>query len=288
LIDDYYDRLDGVKASTKVTASRHWREKTECKTKNGKITRMQNISSIFNDVDYYILYDADGNFVEKSIDFNYLHDKLYDVGKDDSQPSPAAKFLKGHPLSIADVEGLWDILPMYVDFGDSDALLQENGYTLDQASEFLRQGYSIYVDASTNITASDNPFYDKLSDNDKRFVKNTEKKMATEFSPDTFDVYNALLPYIGEYSSNTGWVGACELKKVTDDTTVDGYTYKVIWGDGRDVDMFSWRTNDNPRVGGDYTLMIMPAHGMPIFCDSEQDFYQAARKIFGDGLNKIS
>ena len=110
LFDDYADRLDGVKASTKVTASRHWREKTECKTKNGKITRMQNISSIFNDVDYYILYDANGKFVEKSIDFNYLHDKLYDVGKDDSQPSPAAKFLKGHPLSIADVEGLWDIL----------------------------------------------------------------------------------------------------------------------------------------------------------------------------------
>lgn len=156
LFDDYADRLDGVKASTKVTASRHWREKTECKTKNGKITRMQNISSIFNDVDYYILYDANGKFVEKSIDFNYLHDKLYDVGKDDSQPSPAAKFLKGHPLSIADVEGLWDILPMYVDFGDSDALLQENGYTLDQASEFLRQGYSIYVDASTKVTAATN------------------------------------------------------------------------------------------------------------------------------------
>ena len=45
---------------------------------------------------------------------------------------------------------------MYVDFGDSDALLQENGYTLDQASEFLRQGYSIYVDASTKVTAATN------------------------------------------------------------------------------------------------------------------------------------
>lgn len=153
---EYTEVKKSIGASTKVTASRHWREKTECKTKNGKITRMQNISSIFNDVDYYILYDANGKFVEKSIDFNYLHDKLYDVGKDDSQPSPAAKFLKGHPLSIADVEGLWDILPMYVDFGDSDALLQENGYTLDQASEFLRQGYSIYVDASTKVIAATN------------------------------------------------------------------------------------------------------------------------------------
>ena len=107
------------------------------------------------------------------------------------------------------------------------------------------------------------------------------------FSPDTFDVYNALLPYIGEYSSATGWVGACELKKVADDTTVDGYNYKVIWDD-HDVDIFSWKINDNPRVGGDFTLMIMPAHGMPMFCDSEKDFYRAVRKVFGDGLKKIN
>lgn len=34
------------------------------------------------------------------------------------------------------------------------------------------------VENSKQIKASDNPFYDKLSDRDKRFVKNTEKKMA--------------------------------------------------------------------------------------------------------------
>lgn len=62
-----------------VKASRHWREKTECKTKNGKIVHMQNVSSIFNDRDYYILYDADGKFVEQSLDFNDLHDKLYGI-----------------------------------------------------------------------------------------------------------------------------------------------------------------------------------------------------------------
>jgi hypothetical protein len=62
-----------------VKASQNWREKTECKSRNGKIVRMQNVSNSFNDQDYYILYDADGNFVEKSLDFNDLHDKLYGV-----------------------------------------------------------------------------------------------------------------------------------------------------------------------------------------------------------------
>lgn len=138
-----------------------------------------------------------------------------------------------------------------------------------------------------SVKASDNPFYDKLSESSKRFVRNTEKKMATMFSPYTFDVYNALLPYIGEYESNTGWTGSCDLMKVEDDTTVDGYTYNIVWDDGHDVDMFSWRINDNPRIDGDYTLMILPAHGMPEFCDSENDFYRAIRKVFGNGLKKL-
>lgn len=143
------------------------------------------------------------------------------------------------------------------------------------------------VTASTQVRASNNPFYDKLSDKDKRFVKNTEKKMATEFSPETFDVYNALLPYIGEYSSTTGWTGSCELKKEKDYNTVDGYDYRVIWDDGNAVDSFTWRINDNPRIGGDYTLMVMPATGMPKFCDNENDFNRVVRKVFGDGLTKL-
>lgn len=138
-----------------------------------------------------------------------------------------------------------------------------------------------------SINSSNNPFYDKLSDRDKKFVRNTEKKMATEFSPNTFDVYNALLPYIGDYSSNTGWIGSCDLMKVEDDNTADGYRYNVIWDDGHDIDVFSWQINTNSRVGGDFTLMVMPAHGMPDFCDSENDFYRAIRKVFGNGLKKI-
>ena len=147
---------------------------------------------------------------------------------------------------------------------------------------------SMSIHSAKKIKASDNPFYDKLSDKDKRFVKNTEKKLATEFSPDNFDVYNALLPYIGEYSSNTGWTGSCELQKVEGNTTaVDGYSYDIVWDDGHDVDSFIWLVNDNPRVGGDYTLMAMYAHGMPDFCDNEKDFYRAIRKVFGNGLKKI-
>jgi hypothetical protein len=144
------------------------------------------------------------------------------------------------------------------------------------------------VTASTQVRASNNPFYDKLSDKDKTFVKNTEKMMATEFSPETFDVYNALPPYIGEYSSTTGWVGSCELKKEKDYNTVDGYDYRVIWDDGNAVDSFTWRINDNPRIGGDYTLMVMPATGMPKFCDNENDFNRVVRKVFGDGLTKLN
>lgn len=142
------------------------------------------------------------------------------------------------------------------------------------------------IESSKKIKASDNPFYDKLSESSKRFVRNTEKKMASTFSPYTFDVYNAILPYIGDYESNTGWTGSCELMKVPDKTAVDGYIYKVIW-DGNESDVFSWMVNDNPRVDGEFTLMVMYAHGMPDFCDNEKDFYRAIRKVFGNGLRKV-
>lgn len=144
------------------------------------------------------------------------------------------------------------------------------------------------VTASTQVRASNNPFYDKLSDKDKKFVRDTEKKMATEFSPETFDVYNALLPYIGEYSSNTGWSGSCELKKVPDNTTVDGYKYYVIWSGEDDIDSFLWIDNNNPRINSVYTLMVIPAHGIPKFCDTEADFNRVVRKVFGDGLTKLN
>lgn len=138
------------------------------------------------------------------------------------------------------------------------------------------------------VMASNNPFYDKLSEKDKRFVKDTEKRMASGFSPDTFDVYNALLPYIGEYSSNTGWTGSCELKKVPDNTTVDGYKYYVIWSGEDDIDSFLWIDNDNPRINSVYTLMVIPAHGIPKFCDTEDAFNRVVQKVFGDGLTKLN
>ena len=118
----------------------------------------------------------------------------------------------------------------------------------------------------------------------KRYIKAS----TSMFSPDTFDVYNALRSYVGNYASDTGWSGSCELKRVNDTTTPDGYTYKVIWDDNNhEVDLISWRVNDNPRIAGDYTIMVLPAHGMPDFCDSEKDFYRAIRKIFGGGLRKV-
>ena len=58
--------------------SRHWKEKTVSRRKNhGYIVRYENISTVYNDVDYYILFDNDGNFVERSIDYNRLHSKLF-------------------------------------------------------------------------------------------------------------------------------------------------------------------------------------------------------------------
>lgn len=54
----------------------HWRERIEYKCKKGKIVKRCNISNIYNDVDYYILWDANGNLVDKNISFNVLMKKL--------------------------------------------------------------------------------------------------------------------------------------------------------------------------------------------------------------------
>ena len=58
--------------------SRHLREKTVSRRKNhGYIIKFENISAIYNNVDYYVLFDESGNFVERSIDYNRLHSKLF-------------------------------------------------------------------------------------------------------------------------------------------------------------------------------------------------------------------
>lgn len=56
--------------------SRHWKSRTEYKNKKGKIVKMQNISNIFNDQDYYVLYDPEGNHIETSLNFNTLMQKI--------------------------------------------------------------------------------------------------------------------------------------------------------------------------------------------------------------------
>ena len=56
--------------------SKQWRSRTEYKNKKGKIIKMQNISSIFNDQDYYVLYDPEGSYIEACLNFNTLMQKI--------------------------------------------------------------------------------------------------------------------------------------------------------------------------------------------------------------------
>lgn len=55
---------------------KHWRIKIVYKCAKGKIVKWQNVSDIYNDVDYYVLFDAAGLFVDQSANFNYLMDHL--------------------------------------------------------------------------------------------------------------------------------------------------------------------------------------------------------------------
>ena len=341
LFDDYVDRLDGVKASTKVTATKDnsYNQHLVQVSKEDKQYVLNYLNKSHKtvgmggagDSGYYVsefepayglylwasdtglrILDDNGieyELVKKSVEsstvkassgqsFEY---QLLDRLKSDCE-YVLAEYRRSETQGDSSREGrklaqkfLWAN-----NAKDQIAKMKElyrklkvkpEWITLEDIAEYERQFKEIlgkdYRGDHEYVGASNNPFYDKLSDKDKRFVKNTEKKIATEFSPDTFDVYNALLPYIGEYSSNTGWTGSCELMKGKDLTAVDGYIYNVVW-DNKDVDSFTWMVNDNPRVGGDFTLMVMYAHGMPDFCDSEKDFYRAVRKVFGDGLKKIN
>ena len=315
LFDDYADRLDSVKASTKVTA-------TEDNSYN------QHLVQVSNEDKQYVLNSL--NKSHKTVGMDGAGDPGYYV----SEFEPAyglylwasdtgLRILDDNGIEYTEVKkavgastkvtasinlidklgyiknrnGKFDICLVETPFAEMELATYdpiEDEYDIltkvkdvadayDQANKLFKTQDEYVINSSTKVSASNNPFYDKLSDYDKRIVDNQRK----QFSPSTFDVYNALLPYIGEYSSTTGWTGSCDLMQVKDKNTADGYLYKVIWDD-HDVDIFSWKINDNPRVGGDFTLMIMPAHGMPMFCDSEKDFYRAVRKVFGDGLEKIN
>lgn len=59
--------------------NKRWKERTVSKTKNGKIILMENVSAIFNDVNYYVLMDANGQFLDRDINYNTLHKRLYSM-----------------------------------------------------------------------------------------------------------------------------------------------------------------------------------------------------------------
>ena len=50
-------------------------------------------------------------------------------------------------LTKEQVKDLWDKKALFVDFGDSDAMCQDNGYTLDQVYKFMDEGNKVYVDS---------------------------------------------------------------------------------------------------------------------------------------------
>ena len=56
----------------------HWRDKLITQHKGATIVKHINISSIINDVDYYSLFDKEGNSIARGIDYNELHRLLYE------------------------------------------------------------------------------------------------------------------------------------------------------------------------------------------------------------------
>ena len=51
------------------------------------------------------------------------------------------------PLTKDQVKDLWDKKALFIDFGDSDAMCQDNGYTLDQILDYMDKGNQVYVDS---------------------------------------------------------------------------------------------------------------------------------------------
>ena len=72
------------------------------------------------------------------------------------------------PLTKEEVKKLWDKKALFIDFGDSDAMCQDNGYTLDQTLKYMDQGYKVYIDACDDVSASKKISADKgLSSNEQ-------------------------------------------------------------------------------------------------------------------------
>ena len=55
---------------------------------------------------------------------------------------------KTAPLTFKEVKNLFDYVPLYVIFchDGSDAMIQDNGYSLDDCRRFIARGDEIYID----------------------------------------------------------------------------------------------------------------------------------------------
>ena len=70
------------------------------------------------------------------------------------------------PLTKDQVKDLWDKKALFIDFGDSDAMCQDNGYTLDQVLDYMDKGNQVYVDSDIEA-CGDVKASKKLSANDQ-------------------------------------------------------------------------------------------------------------------------
>ena len=72
------------------------------------------------------------------------------------------------PLTKAEVKELWDTQALFIDVGDSDAMCQDNGYTLEQILRYMDAGNKVYIDACDGVSTSKKISADKgLSSNEQ-------------------------------------------------------------------------------------------------------------------------
>lgn len=89
----------------------------------------------------YVAYCSDGDFTKGTKSLADLAKELISAGFH-STPTPKENY-----LSIEDVISLWDSTPLCVEYSDgSDAMLQDNGYTLDDAVGFALNGCQFFED----------------------------------------------------------------------------------------------------------------------------------------------
>lgn len=92
----------------KNTPSKHWRNKIEIKTDTYKIIKRQNISQVYNNADYYELYDKGGRFVAKDCNFNVLQSKArsmykYEATHEKSKRWAVSNTLRGLKKQLSEI-----------------------------------------------------------------------------------------------------------------------------------------------------------------------------------------